>query len=681
MKNATYIIILLAIFFSINAKGQKCPRYQQAINAGKKFLKEKNYDKALVEFQSAQLASRVCGLEKDSVADKFQEVFDGIIEQRKQATKDKNAALENAIKLTKSLQQEKKATIRAERLADLATSQAYASAAFVYSDKNPTVAINLALESISIHLNDMASAALMKAFNANSWFYSDEFKNVEDADMSLDGRKVLLVKKDRAILLSVKERTELSFPYKASNGQFLNNGNILLYSPIQFEKDGEVIIITQQGKLIAKHTIRFIRLSANQNNQILLVGMDTNHNSILYTINQTNGYLIKTPLNVEFELYNNIALANTEYTVITTGHTDKIFVQNNKTKSIISISKSTEFEPVSMDLLGNRVAIYLKSEFYGIDDAIGILDLSSTQKDKQITLFPFKHAEQEDGSGSVKFLDSTKVIANSTIGLSEILNIKTGEAIEIPGERAADEILLLPNFNLFALARRSGEIQVYDFSGKIISNLICNEPSDALNSAFYKLVTDQKNGQILSLSHDNVKIWQKPKYDLVVSGYSSILGDSINPSHSQYFDSFSPEKSYLNSPKVVKPRDITFINNSGEFIHTLKFGDLEENLRSGFFKDRNNGGVWTVRKIKNYGMSLHASKSHRRILIYDTNLILKIIIEEIKNGRFYKLDKDFVFRTVETKGFEGKVGVKGQTLPKLDPIPRDMINLINSKWR
>lgn len=67
---------------------QPCPKYTQAMQAGEQYLARRDYDRALVEFQAAQIAARECELPlhfgtKANV--QVQAVFAGLRRQRDDA--------------------------------------------------------------------------------------------------------------------------------------------------------------------------------------------------------------------------------------------------------------------------------------------------------------------------------------------------------------------------------------------------------------------------------------------------------------------------------------------------------------------------------------------------------------------------------------------------------------------
>lgn len=96
----------------------QCPKYNQAIEAGKSFLIQKAFDKAIVEFQAAQIAARECKQSKGEPAILLKKAFDGIQKQR-----------DRAIEASKKTLIEKQSAIKAKEQAELARLQADSSRA------------------------------------------------------------------------------------------------------------------------------------------------------------------------------------------------------------------------------------------------------------------------------------------------------------------------------------------------------------------------------------------------------------------------------------------------------------------------------------------------------------------------------------------------------------------------
>ncbi len=94
-------LFLLFSFLCLNLQGQKCPdKYDSAMSAGKTYLSKSDYDKALIEFQAAQIAARECGISTNEPADSLNQVFNYLKKQRNESVDAKRNA-EKSEKKTK----------------------------------------------------------------------------------------------------------------------------------------------------------------------------------------------------------------------------------------------------------------------------------------------------------------------------------------------------------------------------------------------------------------------------------------------------------------------------------------------------------------------------------------------------------------------------------------------------
>lgn len=90
-------ITILFAFICLTSHAQKtqknCPKYDTALKNGYEYLSKKSYDKALIEFQAAQIAARECGIAADEPANELKKVFEGLSAQKKEAINQRDAAI------------------------------------------------------------------------------------------------------------------------------------------------------------------------------------------------------------------------------------------------------------------------------------------------------------------------------------------------------------------------------------------------------------------------------------------------------------------------------------------------------------------------------------------------------------------------------------------------------------
>ena len=87
--------ILLACMIFVGQVYSQCPKYHQAMKAGKVLLEKKAFEKALIEFQAAQIAARECQIVKNEPTIMLQAAFDRIQSQRDIAIEAEKKALES----------------------------------------------------------------------------------------------------------------------------------------------------------------------------------------------------------------------------------------------------------------------------------------------------------------------------------------------------------------------------------------------------------------------------------------------------------------------------------------------------------------------------------------------------------------------------------------------------------
>jgi hypothetical protein len=101
------ILSIILILLSLFSQAQRCPKFEVAMKDGKKYLLQKNYDKALVEFQAAQVAARECGISSNEPATELDKVFKGLQQQR-----------DNALTLQKKAENARREAVEAQKIAE-----------------------------------------------------------------------------------------------------------------------------------------------------------------------------------------------------------------------------------------------------------------------------------------------------------------------------------------------------------------------------------------------------------------------------------------------------------------------------------------------------------------------------------------------------------------------------------
>ncbi len=120
-------LIISLVFILINtgltAQIKTCPRYDSSMSEGNRLLKDSSYDKALKEFQAAQIAARECKLSTTEATTKIKETFTRIASQRDTAIKLRTRA-ENALEKQREADSLRKTAEAATKQAEEETNKA-----------------------------------------------------------------------------------------------------------------------------------------------------------------------------------------------------------------------------------------------------------------------------------------------------------------------------------------------------------------------------------------------------------------------------------------------------------------------------------------------------------------------------------------------------------------------------
>ena len=159
-------ILLLFFPFLLAAQGstnncQNCTDFQRFLQSGKIYFENTDFDQALIEFQAAQVAARVCGCNSNEPAERIAECITGIQQQKDEAIRalaeaerQKKLAQTNAQKATKATSLALEREQQAQRLV---RSNLNALTALELHKTNPTQALRMA--EMNYHLFPESSSA------------------------------------------------------------------------------------------------------------------------------------------------------------------------------------------------------------------------------------------------------------------------------------------------------------------------------------------------------------------------------------------------------------------------------------------------------------------------------------------------------------------------------------------
>jgi len=641
MRIVFYLVILGGTF---NVYGQNCSKYDKAIRAGDGFLRERKYEEAIVEFQAAQIAARECKREPDLV-ERFRKVFEGLARLKNEAVSNRLLA-EKATALARSrLVSEEMEKSKVERLRDLAKSQAYANAAYVFCEKDPTIAMSFAFKSIEIQNNRMALIAMLKAFNLNSWFYNRSWNGFKDAALSPDGSSLAAITAEGVLeiedlLASKKRRTQI----EGDEVTFLPNGNILVWSKMKYGKpSGTVLLTTKKGQLISTHELKFLNLAIDEKGMVTIPILEADRKLVLHNLNPDNGTLVKM---VVPDSYNSLSLVyatSSKFTILANDYPGDIWVKAKGAKGIL-VPAPQKWHITSVGIKGYKAVFYLRSSVRDDADCVGVFNLDGVNPGRKMTLYPLKETSS-DAAGNVTFIDNNTIVATSTEGWSKIINLESKAVYSIEGLRSIDQIIPIERDSVFILARRSGEITIFDYKGIPVGNLQSTESSDGINYAFSKVAVDNSGKQILTVSRGNSRLWQKPRYSLKVAG--SILDKEVKDDHLSYLTRFNLNESTDLAVIEADPLLATPTNNFGEIFlqfHLSGYIDLFKaclytNVENPVGAEYEDDVVYTI----------FTNKSYKRRFVLKPDLVYRLIKKEFEDARILEMSNFLKSKWVDSE--------------------------------
>lgn len=663
-------ILICTCCLGLVLRAQDCPKYTKAIKAGSDSLSNKNYKGAMRQFQIAQIASRECNLKSDELAQKFKALFDSLLALQKKALADQQKAEKATEEIRLALQRENDEKKRAELLKDFARSQTFANAAYAFCEKDPTMAVAFAINSLSIHANNMASRSLLKAFNLNSWFYSHKFDRIYRADLSKDGNILAISSKSSMRLIDLESDAEQFLSYADYDIRFLDNGNILLYKPIvsadrnitQLDLDkSDLILLSKTGLEIAKIKLKFSDISISGNR---IIAWDIKNRSKLYVIEASGGSVNEESLPAEFNGHILRVKTFGKLSVAYGSDLNEVYITDHGLfKKILKLDSN--FVINTVDFCGDQLlfSVYpaADSKLMGGYSQYDTKDLQGKASDT----LKVAQVDKRYYYNRAMFLDESKMIFTTGNGIAQILDQSNGKLWQIAQGNAIDQITVLRKDSLIAIARRSGDVGIYNFEGQLVSNLIGSGGINEFNTTFVKMLTNDSNTRIFTLSRDGVLIWQKPVYKLMIKKLDGKSFEYLKGMNLKYSTN-KDETPLLKLPVLVRRLPNTFSYSSyEEFSIRFSLGAFNDEMKTGLLKgvDGINGEGENKANLLSLNTITPYSAYYFRLFLLDPNVVYKIIASEMRQKRIRKLDEGTISQWVTTPEFKGKMN------GKLSPVP------------
>ncbi|PWS33361.1 hypothetical protein [Pedobacter paludis] len=655
MKKVLILLGLLSI--GIVAVAQDCPKYTKAIKAGSDSLAIQNFKGAMRQFQIAQIASRECNIKSEELAGKFKQLFESLIALQRKAQADQQKAEAATREISQALQRENAEKRKAEILKDFARSQTFANAAYAFCEKDPTMAVAFALNSLSIHANNMASRSLLKAFNLNSWFYSHRYDRINYADLSKDGKQLAISSKSGTRLIDLATDQEQLLPYSDCEIKYLDNGNIVLYQPYPYlERNKPLILLSKHGKEILRIDQKYVNLSIAANHIILREGSDKNE---LLNIDGSSGQIKRETIPEAFKGYT-ISVKTFGKISVVYGYKSGTVYLTDRASFKKTLKIDTNYAINSVDCRNNDLLFsFIASGGSKLAGGYSIYSIDQRNPHPSDSLV-FVPVDADFFYNRARFITNNLLIFTTGKGLAKIMDRSTGRMIQISAQSAIDNITNLEQDSLFAIARRSGDVGIYNHKGQLISNLIGSGGVNEFNNTFVKMATSEANDRIFTLSRDGVIIWEKPNYNLMASAQDKNALEKLkklNQKHALNND----EIPLLKSPKLVTRSTSSFFANSlEEFSLKFSLGAFNDELKTGLLKDINI--LYPEEEIEE-DLFMLPNKSvsqeyYSRFFLLNPNVLYQIIAGEMQKNRIRKLDEGTMAQWITTPEFKGKMNGK-----------------------
>lgn len=413
---------------------------------------------------------------------------------------------------------ERVARVRADQSAREARAQADASTAYIYSDRDPTLALRLAARAADSSPNPTADLALVRAYNSGSWFYSHRLPEARDASLSVDERSIAWLDEHQLHLLDLDSGAERYWAAGDSNLQIASNGNIVTWSAWDNKLPSQDITIRgSDGAVILRRPVSFQAAFTCGRDVLVVLHRQTReqHNPQMLRIDIRTGSMEDAPL--AEAVSTRISACSNDASVALVGTFDEMAIlRRGGSLQALRLPSRHHAADAAINARGDWGAVYLAGAYGSETDAIGFVRLD--QADAALDIVALPESPSNDSSGSVIFIDNRRVLAVSTDGWSRIIDVESHRVTVLGNQgRAADTLAVSESNGQFAVARRSGPVSLFNGSGARIGSLLGTLHSDGLNPAFRRIDMGRSGNMILTVSpNDGARLWRRPGYPLVI---------------------------------------------------------------------------------------------------------------------------------------------------------------------
>ncbi|MCP4405729.1 MAG: hypothetical protein GY801_51555 [bacterium] len=535
---------------------------------------------------------------------------------------------------------------KSEALAQEESRAAFSIASSVLSSSDPTMALLLAERAASKAVSPTTSLSLAKAFNSGSWFYSHRFPDARDADLSPDGKLVAWISSERILHIHELESGETSdIQVKGSKVGFVPSGNLVVWSGWSGAGTvGHLDLLNPEGIEVANHEFEFFFVTICPDGTVLVPSFSGDRESrqmVLHVIDSTSGSTRSIELPSRFGSLDLkcACLQNSETFVVANDRTAAIVGFKGEARSI-DAPNGYLVKDLTVHDETHRVALYLSGAVRGVNDALGVIE--SDRNDSELDIIGLPPSPSFDSGGIVEFMPNGDVLAASTEGWTNLVDIDTRNYREFASRsRATDIIGISPHGDLVILGRRSGRATVYTPGGIPLGLLL----GESLSDGFERLVFDEAATMVLSVPRvrGEAILWRRPHYGLVIPHTDEFdIFDDVPENVLKQLRKFGPS-SIEQSVEACQRIDKFRVDDMGRIGLCVQIGDRTSTITL----DYHEGDMAIIgsRDLDNLGYQLIGQKFDR-IFLLDAGMILSFVQKEDNLGRIWDLEPAEIERWV-----------------------------------
>lgn len=520
-----------------------------------------------------------------------------------------------------------------------ARQQVVASTAYAYSLRDPTLAIQLAADSYRNSDETITSSlAMLRAFNTGSWFYSHRFDKSWSADISSAGTRVAWIPEGGEIirLQHLDTGIVIERPLRASWVRFCPNGHLLAWTGPGIDGDHEplVSLMDDEGHLVGQWKWHHVAVHLQADGFASIPSFSEGRSRVLHIIDTSSGTVATWPLESE-SLIGGIGVELVVFDqgksfLVADSFPDQVIgVIDGKTLPSLDLPDGNSVTAITVDPVKRTAVLVLRGDIRGIPDAIAWahFDASGFGPLKMLQVPP----SQGESGARVHALPDHRVFATSTTGWTRIVDLQTKDAVAIDQDRGFDALAISGRDQQFAIARRSGDVSIYDYEGNKVGVLLAETGSDGLNPQFEHVRFTADGSKVLTQSRLTTRVWLRPRYTM-----SKVHDETFRPFQHKISNTvFNKVASELETPgELAKALDYR-LTDTGMFSLSITFSGRPDYLPAFLSKDdlqligssRRKEGAW---------LAYWTGNNMDRIFVLSPQIIATIVEDEVTRGRLWR---------------------------------------------